>query len=325
MYPCSNPELVGAVSAAGGLGIFQPISLTFVHRHDFTAGVRRMRELAGGRPIGMNALIEASSRRYHERMVAWVNEALELGIRFFLTSLGNPRWVVDVVHSAGGIVYHDATELKWARKGADGGVDGIVAVNRRAGGHAGSRSAESLLEELAPVGLPVVCAGGLSTAADVVGALDLGYAGVQLGTRFIATHECTAHPRYKQALVDASEDDVVLTERLTGIPVAVLNTPHIQRMGLQAGPVARWLLRERRTRHWMRAIYGLRTALALRASHGRGDESRDYWQAGRSVAGIDRIRSVADLMQAYEAALQGHATASMTGSAPPLSPSSTLA
>ncbi len=321
MYPCSNPELVGAVSAAGGLGIFQPIALTFVHRHDFTAGVRLMRGLAGGRPIGMNALIEASSRRYHERMVAWVHEALELGVRFFLTSLGNPRWVVDVVHRAGGVVYHDATELKWARKGAEGGVDGIVAVNRRAGGHAGSRTAEALLEELAPVGLPVVCAGGLSTATDVVRALELGYAGVQLGTRFIATDECTAHPRYKQALVDADEDDVVLTERLTGIPVAVLNTPYIQQMGLTAGPLARWLLRERRTRHWMRALYGVRTAVALRASHGRGDASRDYWQAGRSVAGIDRILPVAELMRTYAAALQDHATPAIADPTPSTSPS----
>ncbi|MBL8980873.1 MAG: nitronate monooxygenase [Gemmatimonadetes bacterium] len=303
MYPCSNPELVGAVSAAGGLGIFQPISLTYVHGHEFADGVRLMQRLAGGRPIGMNALIEASSRTYHEKMVRWVNEALELGVRFFLTSLGNPRWVADVVHAAGGVVYHDVTELKWGRKGADGGVDGLVAVNRRAGGHAGSRTAEALFDELAPLGLPLVCAGGLGTPADVVRALSIGYAAAQLGTRFIATTECSAHPRYKQAIVDAREDEIVLTERLTGVPVAVINTPYIQRMGLRAGPLARWMLRGRRTKHWMRTIYAFRSVLALKASNSRGDIQKDYWQAGRSVAGIDAVVPVADVMREMRHAL----------------------
>ena len=305
MYPCSNPELVGAVSAAGGLGIFQPISLTYVHGHAFADGVRLMQRLAGGRPIGMNALIEASSRTYHEKMVRWVNEALGLGVRFFLTSLGNPRWVADVVHRAGGVVYHDVTELKWGRKGADGGVDGLVAVNRRAGGHAGSRSAEALFDELAPLGLPLVCAGGLGTPADVVRALAIGYAAAQLGTRFIATTECSAHPRYKQAIVDAHEDEIVLTERLTGVPVAVINTPYIQRMGLRAGPLARWMLRGRRTKHWMRTIYAFRSILALKASNSRGDVQKDYWQAGRSVAGIDAVQPVAEVMREMRHALAG--------------------
>src|SRR5688572_2054014 len=88
MYPCSNPELVGAVSAAGGIGIIQPISLTYVHGHDFRHGVRLARSLANGNPIGFNALIEQSSRYYHERMTKWVAIALEEGIRFFITSLG---------------------------------------------------------------------------------------------------------------------------------------------------------------------------------------------------------------------------------------------
>ena len=71
MYPCSNPELVGAASAAGAIGIVQPVSLTYVHGHDYREGLQLIRRLAGGRPVGMNALIEASSRAYHERMVRW--------------------------------------------------------------------------------------------------------------------------------------------------------------------------------------------------------------------------------------------------------------
>lgn len=92
MYPCSNPELVAAVSDAGGLGIVQPMSLTYVHGHDVGEGLRSIKRLTR-RPIGMNALIEASSKTYHERMIRWVDVALEEGVRFFVTSLGNPRWV----------------------------------------------------------------------------------------------------------------------------------------------------------------------------------------------------------------------------------------
>src|SRR5512134_2886325 len=83
MYPCSNPELVAAVSEAGGLGVVQPISMTYVHGHDFRAGLRLIRRLTA-KPIGMNALIEKTSRHYLDRMMAWVDIALEEGVRFFV-------------------------------------------------------------------------------------------------------------------------------------------------------------------------------------------------------------------------------------------------
>ena len=118
----TEARLAIALARAGGIGIVQPISLTYVHRHDFREGLRLIRRLTP-RPIGMNALIEQSSRAYRERMERWVTIALEEGVRFFITSLGNPRWVVTRVHPAGGVVYHDVTERKWALKGLDGGVD----------------------------------------------------------------------------------------------------------------------------------------------------------------------------------------------------------
>jgi nitronate monooxygenase len=139
MYPCSNPELTAAVSEAGGIGILQPISLTYVHGHQYREGIRLMRSLTN-QPIGMNALIEKSSKKYHQRMSEWIDIALEEGIRFFVTSLGKPDWVAERVHAAGGLVYHDVTELKWAKIGLDNGVDGLICVNNRAGGHAGPQS-----------------------------------------------------------------------------------------------------------------------------------------------------------------------------------------
>jgi nitronate monooxygenase len=301
MYPCSNPELVAAVSEAGGLGVVQPLSLTYVHGHDFREGLRLIRRLTS-RPIAMNALIEQSSRTYRQRMERWVAIALEEGVRFFVTSLGDPRWVVDRVSAAGGVVYHDVTERKWADKGVAGGVRGLVAVNDRAGGHAGSRSAEALLEELLPLGLPVVCAGGIGAADDFVRVLGMGYAGAQLGTRFIATPECRASEAYKRAVVQATERDIVLTERLTGIPVSVIDTPSVRRLGTRAGPLARFLLRRRRAKRWVRTLYGLRSLWALKRGLLRDAPERDYWQAGKSVGGIDRIEPAAGIVRRFAAA-----------------------
>ena len=296
MYPCSNPELVAAVSDAGGIGIVQPISLTYVYGHEFREGLRLIRRLTP-KPIGMNALIEASSRRYHEKMVEWVTIALEEGVRFFITSLGNPRWVCERVHAAGGFVYHDITERKWALKGRDAGVDGLIGVNRRAGGHAGPLSAEALLEQVGDLGLPVVCAGGVGDAEGFAAALGMGYAGVQMGTRFIATVECGASEAYKQAIVAAGESDIVLSERITGIPVAVINTPFIQRMGLKAGPLARWMLRGRRRKRWMRSFYALKSLWQLKRASLDASGEKDYWQAGKSVAKIASIEPAGEIVR----------------------------
>lgn len=304
MYPCSNPELIAAVSEAGAIGIVQPISLTFVHGHDYREGLRYIRTLTT-KPIGMNALIEQASQRYRERMAQWIGIALEEGVRFFVTSLGNPRWVVDKVTPLGGVVYHDVTEAKWAKKSIDGGVHGLIAVNRRAGGHAGTRDPRALLDELLPFGLPVICAGGIGSGASFREVLEMGYAGAQLGTRFIATTECKAHPDYKDAIVQAGADDIVLTERLTGVPVAVINNDYIRRIGTRAGPLARWMLCGRRTKHWMRTIYAMRSLWGLKRSLNRSAASDDYWQAGQSVAEIHEVKPAAEIVAEFARAVGG--------------------
>ena len=296
MYPCSNPELVAAASDAGAIGVLQPLSLTYVHGHDFREGLRLIKSITD-RPIGMNALIEASSKTYHNKMVKWIDIALEEGVRFFITSLGKPRWVVDRVSAVGGVVYHDITERKWALKALDSGVHGLIAVNRRAGGHAGPLAQIPLLEEVSDLGLPVVCAGGIGTPEQFVEALQLGYAGVQMGTRFIATTECRASTPYKQSILDAEEDDIVLTERLSGIPVAVINTPYVQRRGTKSGPLARWMLRGPRTKHLMRTLYALKSTFELKRTSLDEQGTKDYWQAGCSVSGIDEILSAREVVR----------------------------
>ncbi|MCG8459131.1 MAG: nitronate monooxygenase [Holophagales bacterium] len=301
MYPCSNPELVAAVSEAGGIGVHQPLSLVYVHGHDFREGLRLARRWTE-KPVGLNVIVEKSSKVYEDRMRRYVDIAIEEGLRFFVTSLGNPRWVVEKAHAVGGLVYHDVTERKWAEKALDNGADGIICVNDRAGGHAGERTAAELYADMVDLGVPLVCAGGIGDEARFVEALQIGYAGVQMGTRFIATEECNSHDDYKRAVVDSAEDDIVLTERLTGVPVAVIRTPHLDRIGYKAGPVARWMLRGRKTKHWMRMLYSLRSLWGLKRSARSGYSSKDFLQAGKSVAGVERIEPAGDIVRRFAAA-----------------------
>jgi nitronate monooxygenase len=302
MYPCSNPELVAAASDAGAIGIVQPVSMTYVYGHDFREGLRMIKRITP-RPFGMNALIEQSSKLYRERVERWIDIALEEGVRFFVTSLGNPKWVVEKTARAGAIVYHDVTEAKWARKAIDGGVHGLIAVNNVAGGHAGGLSPEALIDELRPFGLPIICAGGVGDPQTFRRMMDLGYAGVQVGTRFIASTECKAHPDYKLAIVDAEAKDIVLTERLTGVPVAVINNEYVRNLGTRAGPVARYMLRHPKMKHWMRSYYALTSLRRLKQSSLTAAGANEYWQAGKSVAGIHEVKPVKQIVDEFVAAL----------------------
>jgi nitronate monooxygenase len=304
MYPCSNPELVAAVSEAGGIGIVQPLSLTYVHGYDFRAGLKYIRSLTQ-KPIGVNLIIEQSSQKYLERVREWLEISLEEQVPFFVTALGNPRWVVERASTTGATVYHDVTSRKWAEKALDSGVDGFICVNNRAGGHAGDLSPRQLLDEIAPLGKPLVCAGGIGSPAEFSGAIGLGYVAVQMGTRFIATAECTAHADYKNAIVQAGEQDIVLSEKISGVPVSIIKTPYIERVGTKAGPLARRLLRGHQTKHWMRALYSLQSIWKLKRAAMQGLTYKDIFQAGKSVAGIESVQTVAEIVAACAGALSG--------------------
>ena len=303
MYPCSNKELVAAVSAAGALGVVQPLSMVFVYKDDFREGLRWIRQQTD-RPIGMNVLIEKSSKVYEERMRQWVDIALEEGVKFFLTSLGNPRWVVEKAHAHGAVVYHDVTERKWALKAVEAGVDGLICVNNRAGGHAGARSARRLLADLKDLGKPLICAGGVGDPAGFQAMLDMGYDGVQMGTRFIASEECAAHVDYKEAVVAAEAKDIMLTDRLSGTPCAVIQTPSVAKMRLETHPVERYLLKNRRTKYMMRTLYAISSVWKLKQASQKGLSYKDVWQAGKSVDAVHAIQPVAEILAEFKAALR---------------------
>lgn len=298
MYPCSNPELVAAASEAGGIGIVQPLSLTYVHGFELREGLRYIRSLTS-KPFGMNIIVEKSSKIYERRMEEAVDAALEMGCRFFITALGNPHWVVGRVKAQGGIIYHDVTERKWAEKALQHGIDGLICVNHRAGGHAGRLSPQELFDSLKDLGVPLICAGGVGDETDFKQALDMGYQGVQMGTRFIATKECHEKNDYKEAIVKAGPEDIVLTERVTGIPLSVIKTAYVEKIGTHAGPIARFLLKNRWTKQWMRMWYGWNAVRDFKRVSQHGGSTKDYWQAGKSVKGVLSIESVGEVIRRF--------------------------
>ena len=294
MYPCSNVELVAAASEAGGIGIVQPISLTYVFGYDYCEGLRKIRTLTQ-KPIGVNMLIEGSNSKYRSALERWMHISLEEGVRFFVTALGNPRWVVECAKQVGGIVFHDATNVTHAKKALDNGVDGFICVNNRAGGHAGELSPRELFDQIAPLGKPTICAGGVGGHEQFQEALQIGYQGVQMGTRFIASKEADVHDDYKDAILAAKATDIVLTDKISGVPVSVINTPYIQRMGLKAGWLAKKLLQGRKTKHWMRTYYAVMSAIRLKKANNIGSGYKEFFQAGKSVETVDSVLSVAEI------------------------------
>jgi len=303
MYPCSNPELVAAASEGGGIAILQPVSMTYVHGWDLREGIRYIRTLTK-KPIGFNALIEKGSKKYMDRMSSWIDIALEEGIRFFVTSLGKPGWVCKKVHEVGGVVYHDITNRKWAQKGLDNGVDGLICVNNRAGGHLGPVSMESLYDEISDLGLPLICAGGIGSEIELKKAIEIGYQGVQMGTRFIATNECNTSEDYKNAIIDANEEDIVMTKRITGVPVSVIKSLHHKEDNS-------WLIKKllrSRFKHKARMLLNLNSFIRLKylskSKSKNIEKKKQYYSAGKSVNTVKNIQSATTIMRGLGASLQ---------------------
>ena len=297
MYPCSNPELVAAASNGGGMAILQPVSLTFVHGYELREGIKYIRSMTD-KPIGFNALIEKGSKKYIDRMSDWIDIALDEGIRFFITSLGKPDWVCQRVHEVGGYVYHDITNRDWAKKGIDCGVDGLVCVNNRAGGHLGSKSMEIMYEELNDLGLPLICAGGVGSSDELSNVMKIGYDGVQMGTRFIATIECNTPEDYKDAIVSASEDDIATTTRLTGVPISVIkSTDHKSENS--------WLIQKllkSRFKHFTRSLLNLNSLIRLKYLLNKSNtkdnqKKKKFYSAGKSVHTVKSIESATIIMR----------------------------
>jgi nitronate monooxygenase len=211
MFLISYEELAVAVSEAGGLGAIPlPNFRTIEDLERTLTNIRRETD----KPIGVN--IHLSGRFEWKKQLA---ACLNAGVKFFITSLGDPRLILDDVHANGGRVFADVVSLNQGLKARDRKVDGLIAVASDAGGHSGTVPTIVLVPYLkSKVGLPVIAAGGISTGAQMAAALALGACAVVVGTRLIATTESRAISAYKKAVVTSGPEEIVCTDRITENP-----------------------------------------------------------------------------------------------------------
>jgi len=298
MYPGSNPELIAAVSEAGGFGVVQPVSLTSLYGHDFKEGLKLIKKLTN-KPFGVNfTIFGGANQKYHDQMKKWMDISIEEGIKFFLTSLGKPTEIVKVAKQNNIKVYHDIPNKKVALKMVDCGVDGLNCINWRAGGQTGIQSAEKFIEDLKNIKIPLICAGGIGNENDYQKVIEMGYAGVQLGTRFLASKECIVTDSYKNAIVNSEEKDIVWTNKIAGNNSSVIKTEDIMRGGLKTGPLINFMLKRPKLKKYARMF--LMSRGIKKYSQTAFDDNVKFWQAGKGVGGIKSIESCADILKSYK-------------------------
>ena len=204
MVWCAPWELASAVSNAGGLGIIGSASM---YPDVLRSHIRKCRE-ATNAPFAVNVPLIYPDIEQH--MQAIVEEQVPV----VFTSAGNPKAWTSILQTEGIQVVHVAPSSKFARKAEDAGVDAVVVEGFEAGGHNGRD--ETTTMNLVPqarkaVDLPLIAAGGIATGEQMLAAMILGADAVQMGTRFVASRESSAHPDYKERVLEAGEGSTKLT------------------------------------------------------------------------------------------------------------------
>ena len=184
---------------------------------------------------GFNLIVNKSNPKAAKQLEMLCEE----GCDFIITSLGSPEETIKAAHQVGIKVFCDVTDLRFAQKVEALGADAVIAVNNEAGGHRGGLSPQELIVLLKKhCSIPVISAGGVGNKAEMDQMLAWGAEGVSVGSPFIASAEAPITDDYKQACVDYGAKDIVLTERISGTPCTVINTPYVQKVGA-AFPVDR--------------------------------------------------------------------------------------
>jgi nitronate monooxygenase len=297
MFLVSDPELVAAVSNAGGLGAMP--SLNWRTAEEFRQALRKLKSLTS-KPFGVNLIVNQANPRQKVDLDICVEEKVPLVI----TSLGNPKETIQRMHEVGGKVFCDVTTLEYALKVQGLGADGVVAVSAGAGGHAGPTSPLVLLPYLKKnLKIPVIAAGGVVNGAQMASTLMLGASAVQIGTRFIATPEAKVDESYKNAILRSKPEDIILTKKISGTPVAVIRTPYTDQLGTELNFLEAALLKNPRTKKYMKMVRAYLGSETLKKAV-TGPTWKEVWSAGQGVGLIEKITPAGDIV--HEIAREFH-------------------
>jgi nitronate monooxygenase len=287
MFLVSNTEMVIEGMKSGVAGCIP--ALNYRTLEELRTSIIELREAkVPGGSFGYNLIVNKSNIKYKDQLEVLCAEKVD----FIITSLGSPEETIKAAHKVGIKVFCDVTDLSFAKKVEKLGADALIAVNNLAGGHRGNLAPEALIKELnLNTTLPVISAGGVSTRADLDKMISYGAVGVSVGSPFIASIESGVSEEYKQACVDYGAKDIVLTEKISGTPCTVINTPYIQKVGTKQTWLESTLNKNKTLKKWVKMIrYMLGSNAVTKAA--TEVTYKTVWVAGPTIENTTAIRPV---------------------------------
>lgn len=278
MIWCSGWELASAVSNHGGLGLIGSGSM---YPEILREQIQKCQR-ATDKPFGVNVPLLYPNIEEHIKII------IEEGVKIVFTSAGNPKTWTSHLKTHGITVVHVVSNVKFALKCQEAGVDAVVAEGFEAGGHNGREETTTLVlipQVRKAIQIPLIAAGGIGTGDTMLAAMALGADGVQIGSRFVATHESSAHINFKNAVINAKEGDTQLSlKQLT--PVRLIKNPFFEKIdALEKSGASKEKLAE---------VLG-----RGRAKKGmfEGDLTEGELEIGQISGGIDQIQSVEEVIK----------------------------
>jgi len=291
MFLVSNVSMVTEAMKAGIAGCIP--ALNYRTLDELRAAIKELKanKVEDG-SFGFNLIVNKSNIKYKGQLEVICEE----GCDFIITSLGSPEETINLAHKAGIKVFCDVTDLRFAQKVQQLGADAAIAVNNEAGGHRGNLTPEELTNLLSKeLTIPVISAGGVGCKADIDKMISYGAEGVSVGSPFIASVEAGVTDEYKQACVDYGAKDIVMTERISGTPCTVINTPYVQKIGTKQTAIERLLNKNRKLKKWVKMI---RFSIGMKATENAAKKAtyKTVWVAGPSIEHTKAILPVKDIV-----------------------------
>ncbi|PWK19724.1 NAD(P)H-dependent flavin oxidoreductase [Xanthomarina spongicola] len=292
MFLVSNTAMVIEAMKGGIAGCIP--ALNYRTLDDLRASIQELKATkVNGGSFGYNLIVNKSNIKYKEQLRVLCEE----GCDFIITSLGSPEETINQAHAVGIKVFCDVTDLKFAQKVEGLGADAAIAVNNQAGGHRGNMNPEELIKHLTDnISIPVISAGGVGCKADIDKMLSYGAAGVSVGSPFIASVEAGVTEEYKQACVDYGAEDIVMTERISGTPCTVINTPYVQKIGTKQTWLESVLNKNKKLKKWVKMI---RFTIGMNAATKAATKVtyKTVWVAGPSIEYTKSILPTRDIIK----------------------------
>ena len=290
MFLVSDEKMVVEALRSGITGAIP--ALNYKSTEDLRHAIRSIRNQVSG-PFGINLIVNKSNFLYKDQLTVCCEEKVD----FIITSLGSPEETIRLAHQHGVKVFCDVVDVKFALKVEALGADALIAVNKEAGGHAGSISYHDLIPALkSACTIPVISAGGVGSGQEIHEMMSLGAAGVSMGSIFIASEEAPVSTEYKEACVNYGAKDIVMTTKLSGTPCTVINTPYVQKVGTQQNWFERLLNKNKRLKKWVKALVFLRGMKRLQKA-AFSSTYKTVWCAGPSIEHVNSIRKIKDIVE----------------------------